>query len=207
MIRIYLYRHTSREERNSRITKAVTAFLAEEGNRKAFRWQIEKTQRGKPYFVGLPGRYLSLTDTGDLAAVGIADRELGIDLQQTLPGSRQDQRLIRLMERFFPERDLRYCLQDEIRDRIQGTDHKEAWDLLNRDEQDHVRRRFFELWTMKEAWCKYTGEGVDRGFLTRSILDIAEELCFKTCEPLPDVLLSVCTGRGADKDLKLVMDQ
>lgn len=166
--------------------------------------QVEKTDCGKPFFKGMPGTYLSLSDTGSFAAVGISDRELGIDLQETGPGTQKDRSLIRMAERFFPERDRDCCLPQQIRDKIRSANREQAWDLLDETEQTAVRSRFYELWTMKEAWCKYTGEGIGKNFLTRSILDVAETLSFKTCEPFPNVVLSVCMERETAQDMRIV---
>lgn len=225
MIRIYLYCQTDRKEREERIARAIACWQNEEqarirdgyvcfgadraekqaaGKAEGFpAWQVVKTERGKPFFAGLSDRYLSLSDTGNMAAVAIGDRELGIDLQQTKAGSKQEETLIRVAERFFPDRDLDYCLPAEIRKKRKDAGAARAWQHLDGEEQKKVRGRFFKLWTMKEAWCKYTGEGIGKDFLERSILEVAEALWLETREPFPDVLLSICTERE-EPDLKLV---
>jgi 4'-phosphopantetheinyl transferase len=109
-------------------------------------WRFERNDLGKPEIAGpAPGRSLrfNLSHTPGLVAcvVAPADRyhEVGIDVEAV----RDVPRLLALAARYFaPTETAALC-------------------SLPRAEQ---RRRFFELWTLKEAWSKARGFGLAAPF-------------------------------------------
>ena len=91
---------------------------------------IQEGRWGKPYFPALPGLHFSVTHSGDWWICGFSSHPLGIDLQ--IHRSHAQPR--HLSERFFhPDED--------------------AW-LAQKDYDP-----FFDLWSAKESWVKYTGTG------------------------------------------------
>ncbi len=96
--------------------------------------------RGKPYFAD-PLPYFNLSHSGDYVLCGMADWELGVDIQQKRPAEQKRPAVqARLVERFFSERE------------------KELWKLCgSKEEQEEL---FYRLWTRKEAYGKLTGEGI-----------------------------------------------
>lgn len=91
-------------------------------------------EKGKPYFREIP-LFFSLSHSGDYVLCAASCREVGADIQKMQPTD-----IGKLAKRFFAEPEylgLERCKSAEER-----------------------RRRFFELWSRKEAWGKLTGDGV-----------------------------------------------
>lgn len=94
---------------------------------------IKRTDRGKPYFDNIPIAF-SISHTEDLWACLMREgtQQVGVDIQV--------------------ERSARY---DKIAERYYTS-----------EEQEYVGEQgsagFFEIWTRKEAFAKYTGEGITR---------------------------------------------
>lgn len=105
-------------------------------------FQFHYGRWGKPYLTG--GPFFSLSHSGEYAACAISEEEVGLDVQRMrkIPYDR-------LAQRFFPEREWKALL---------------ACEEAGRDEL------FYRLWTRKEAYGKFTGEGL-KGSLGRSLLD------------------------------------
>lgn len=92
--------------------------------------------QGKPYFRDFPNLHFSLSHSGELVVLAIADDEIGIDVQQ-FRGFQE-----RIAKRFFHEREVK--LLESV------SDIKEK-EIL-----------FYKIWTSKEGYIKYTGEGMRR---------------------------------------------
>lgn len=56
--------------------------------------------------------------------------------------------------------------------------------------------RFFEIWTKKEAYAKYTGKGLIEGFSTFSVLSDKRDLLY--CEQYGEYMLSVCSKNAVE---------
>lgn len=89
-------------------------------------------EHGKP---SVPGLWFNLSHSGDRALVGLADRDLGVDLEEVRPNVE----FRRLAVRFFsaPEREALEAVPDA-----------------------ELPRAFFRLWTRKEAYLKACGKGL-----------------------------------------------
>lgn len=87
---------------------------------------------GKPQIVNFPKKF-NLSHSGDYVVCGVGDGELGVDIQKWVPYKE------RTAERFFA---------------------KEEWKLLQEAEEAERTRLFYRLWTRKEAYGKYTGQGI-----------------------------------------------
>ena len=94
---------------------------------------IEKTERGKPYFVG-SDLHFSITHTPRHAFCALAEMPLGIDAEEI--GGRKPLRLSDMARRWFSE------------------DEQAAFFA------DPTRKCFLRIWTRKEALIKWTGEGM-----------------------------------------------
>jgi 4'-phosphopantetheinyl transferase len=104
---------------------------------------VEYTERGKPFVEG--GPFFSVSHSGDYAAALVSpDAPVGIDIENT-ENERGAQFLSLANKAFHPE-ELRY---------------------FNRNPG---RRRFYEIWTQKEAFVKMNGEGLSFGPRTFSVL-------------------------------------
>ena len=126
-------------------------------------WKVEKTPSGKPFFSANAGEGVSFSDSGRQEAVALADHCIGMDLQKVFdekafgraesgkdPLHGEARRKLRLAERFFHPREVEFvklgCKDAEI------------------------LRRFMLVWTCKESFVKYTGEGIDAGFSAFSVI-------------------------------------
>ena len=100
---------------------------------------LVRTPQGKPYVQGLPMQF-SLSHTGTYLAAAFDTTPVGVDAELVRPVSQ------RLAQRICTRSDWDYLSQ--------GRDF---------DPQDEgQRRRFFEIWTAKEAWFKREGTGITR---------------------------------------------
>ncbi|MGN0363205.1 MAG: 4'-phosphopantetheinyl transferase family protein [Bilifractor sp.] len=128
---------------------------------------ILKTDKGRPFLringctretdPSIPD--ISVTDSGMYRIIGVADRRIGIDLQQNVLHSTTDseedaRRCRKLASRFFHPCECAYVLAAET--------------------EIQIIRRFFRIWTAKEAYVKYTGSGIDGSFSTFSVIEPAE---------------------------------
>lgn len=93
-------------------------------------------QWGKPYLVDHPEIYFNLSHSGEYVCCGIADFEVGVDVQR--------HQMINdgLSRRFFSEEDNR------ILDGMEEKDREEF---------------FFRIWSVRESYVKLTGRGLGQG--------------------------------------------
>lgn len=91
-------------------------------------------EQGKPYLVDYP-LFFSLSHSGDACLCVVSEQEIGADIQKL---SNTDTE--RISRRFFTEEETR-------RLNACGT-------------QEEKQELFFRLWCRKEAYAKYTGQGV-----------------------------------------------
>ena len=93
--------------------------------------EIVKTDLGKPHFPALPHIQFSISHSKTLILCALSDRPVGVDIED-----------IRPRRESLP----RYALTEE---------EYLAYQALGGDWP-----AFYALWTKKEAWCKYTGQGL-----------------------------------------------
>lgn len=92
---------------------------------------MARSDRGKPFFPDLPVLHFNLSHTHGLSLCALSDRPVGVDVEVIRPRR---------------EGLWRYCLtQQEYADFLTGGG---GWE------------EFYRIWTLKEAWCKYTGLGL-----------------------------------------------
>ena len=94
---------------------------------------LARTPLGKPYFPQYPHLHINWSHSGSLVLCALSDSPVGVDVEWVRPRAAT-----------LP----RYALTPEEYDAFQhqGGD----WSA------------FYGLWTKKEAWCKYTGQGLRR---------------------------------------------
>jgi len=119
--------------------------LAEDMKLPASLFSVAKTERGKPYFPNFQDLHISITHSGAYCICAIAGQNIGIDLQEHSHLQKEtieaaELRFRKLAARFFSAREAAFVSE-------QDTEH-----------------RFFDLWTARESYVKYTGTGIDGGF-------------------------------------------
>lgn len=104
--------------------------------------EILRTEKGKPYFKELPLQFsVSHTDNLWVCLMSEGADPVGVDIQKI-----KDTRQQRVAERYFTD-DEKICLMEA------GSE------------------AFFEIWTRKEAYAKYTGRGLNKELAEISVLN------------------------------------
>ncbi len=109
-----------------------------------------RTNRGKIFFPNVPEMYVSASHSGNYFVCGFSSVPLGIDIQECTNLHRETpqetlNRQRKLARRFF---------------------HPEEAKLVEEDPQSC----FFGIWTAKESFVKFTGQGIDEHFSLFSVL-------------------------------------
>lgn len=90
---------------------------------------------GKPYVCNAEGHHFNISHSGDYVLCAVSNAPVGADIERI---RQVEENLIRYV---CTEEELQYTLSDEIQ-------AAEKW------------RRFFRIWTAKEAYFKYCGTGI-----------------------------------------------
>lgn len=122
----------------------LSVFAGREGNARSLLWYavhqvygltglpaIARLPGGKPYFPAAGSIHFNLSHSGSLVLCAVGDGEVGVDIEEIRP--RRD------------------TLPKAV---LTGAEY-EAYLL-----EGGTWEAFYTLWTRKEAWCKYTGEGI-----------------------------------------------
>jgi 4'-phosphopantetheinyl transferase len=105
----------------------------------------------------------SVSHSGNLWICAMGDHEMGIDVQKMRPSKTRE-----LARRFFTEEEYDYIAQTAESD-------------------------FFRIWTMKEAFVKYIGQGISYGFDKFSVVK-EHQLLDGLSEPVPCKFMEVHLG-------------
>lgn len=111
---------------------------------------IRREPTGKPFFENKALPFFSLSHSGGFTVCAMGPSPCGIDIQEhLLRGREQDPLyLCRLAKRFF---------------------HPDESAMLEKAESKELCPLFFDLWSAKESYVKYTGQGIT-AFPTFSVL-------------------------------------
>ena len=136
--------------------------------------EILRAEKGKPYFKELPLQF-SVSHTEDLWVCLISDgtEPVGVDIQQ-IKETRQD----RVSERYFTDDEKVYL-------------------------KENSRNTFFEIWTRKEAYAKYTGRGLTKELKKVSTLN-NDEVEFIDFDIRAGVKGSCCVKEKGDLCLRTI---
>ena len=93
--------------------------------------EIARDPRGKPYFPDRPDLHFNWSHSGDLLLCALSDRPVGVDIERTRP-----------RRPYLP----RYALTDAEFEEFEFLGG--GWSA------------FYTVWTRREAWVKYTGDGL-----------------------------------------------
>lgn len=115
--------------------------LRESGFEPTLPLTIATGEHGKPYLTDGTCRF-SLSHSGEALFCALCDAEIGADVEQRREANEA------LMRRFF---------RSDERDRV-----------LRAPDRDDA---FTEIWTMKESYCKFSGEGLGLALDSFSVLD------------------------------------
>lgn len=154
---LYFFDAHSSYTTTDRLNESVRAYLREQrGEKFPFPSEIEsaleiqRTSRGKPYLPFFPNLHISASHSGEYLICAVSDTVLGIDIQEhsRLKGETEEEaciRLRRIANRFLHPQEANYI-------------------------SPRPSHRFFNVWTAKESYVKYTGQGIDHHFSEFSVL-------------------------------------
>ncbi len=134
-MKLYYYKKSQKHSRTDTdvlILTSVGAFC-EEFSLPSYLGKVKRTKLGKPYLEN-DFLYVGVTHTEDVIIVCVSETPFGIDCERKM---RKTKNRDRISERFFTEKERQYVLSQ-----------------LDRD------RAFLDIWVKKEAYVKYTGEGI-----------------------------------------------
>lgn len=131
------------------LRQELDAYLADKDVSK---YAIKEGEHGKPYLAGADDFYFSISHAGEYVALVIDDHPIGIDVEKV-------QIRESVARRFYSERE-----QEEIRI-MQEADAKE--DNAN----NRAAISFTKIWTGKEAYLKYTGNGITNALAEIGVLE------------------------------------
>lgn len=124
---------------------------------------IQISEKGKPYILN-KDLFFNISYTDSMYAIGLSDNEIGVDIEKIRNGFKESI----IAKRVFSNGERKYIKEGDS------------------------RKRFFEIWTMREAYVKYLGVGIDGGFFRMNILDIKKRFNIET-RFVGDIVISVCS--------------
>jgi 4'-phosphopantetheinyl transferase len=134
---------------------------------------------GKPYFTEPPlfGKiFFSLSHSGAYWAVVFHNAEVGLDIEDlSIRTGMARERMEKIAARFFSEEEAKYL--EEKRGAENGKDLAE----------------FFCVWTAKEAFIKYMGDGMSYGLSRFSVFDPPGGVTITTFSPVQGLICSCCS--------------
>ena len=122
----------------------------EEHSRLQELWRIARTESGKPYFPNCPGLHFSISHSGRYWACAVSEAEVGLDLQQ------------------YVKRRLE--TREEAAKRFQKMAHRFFHPVESAYVDGDPYTRFFQVWAAREAYVKYTGQGIDKHFSKHCVI-------------------------------------
>ena len=129
-IAIYIHRIDDATDSSSVLLADAEAYARSRGISFPVNPGLTKTAKGKPFFALAPQIYCSLSHSGDYLLTAFSDVQVGIDIQQHV-----DCRKKAIAERYFTTEEYNWLKNNNF-------------------------SNFFAVWTAKESFVKYTGEGM-----------------------------------------------
>jgi 4'-phosphopantetheinyl transferase len=120
-----------------------------------------KNNQGKPYIAEYPNFHFNISHTHNAIAVAVSNAEIGIDIERLRKPE------LRIAYRYFAPNEVAYI---------------EAFDSTE---------RFYEVWTKKEAFIKWTGKGLS---VSLNSFDTTEQLNLFHVWRKGDYIISIYQG-------------
>lgn len=150
--------------------------------------KIDKTKHGKPFFQKTKNLHFNITHSGRYWVCLFDTENVGVDIEDYAKRNLPLKRFLDISKRFFKPDEQEYVLGSATGDESD-------------DEPDEaMKNRFFRIWTAKEAYMKFTGNGFTEGFKNFSVLDGSLDLYFRNVPVDPHVVLTFCSVRDNNLD-------
>jgi phosphopantetheinyl transferase (holo-ACP synthase) len=180
-MKLYLYDHTAPGASEELLRAAAADYCGVAHCGDAF--TVAHGPHGKPYFSAPPLRdrvHFSLSHSGAYLAVLFHDAQVGLDIEDLrIRSALTKERMERIAARFFTEDERQYVLAGE---------------------RSGLRQRFFDIWTAKEAYIKYTGRGMSEKLSSFSALQPPDGVTITTFSPGPGLICSRCAREESDPE-------
>ncbi len=155
---VYIYRKSLEERESSIIAYSNLELLLEIYSKKNYRdcnsviskekIHISKTPSGKPYIKN-GVLHFNISYSEEIYIIAISNHEVGVDVEKVSVSVNVDL----IVKKYFSEEEKKY---------------------MNVGKNKYLRiRRFYELWTRREAFVKYLGTGITNDF---KFLDLSKKI-------------------------------
>lgn len=129
--------------KNKNMEHMIGEKVLEEGLEREYSLKLGQESRaigehGKPFLSRQPSVHYNISHSGDYVVCVMSGEEVGIDIQK-----HKEVNYSRLLERMVPA----YMIREIL-------------------EADNIQRAFFTQWVLREAYIKWTGEGLSRDLRT-----------------------------------------
>ncbi|MGI6765675.1 MAG: 4'-phosphopantetheinyl transferase family protein [Lentihominibacter sp.] len=151
--------------KGSELTDALIFYCLED-YRQGFRFEIFRTERGKPYLKGSEKLFLSVSHSENTFACIFSDTEVGLDIQYERGVAAQ-----KITRRYFTAEEQLYIGED--------------------------MNKFFRIWTRKEAYAKYMGNGLEAVINGTDVLN-RDDVVFTEFMHEDLIHIAFCTKTGKD---------
>lgn len=145
--------------------------------------KVETTKHGKPFFSNADHIHFSISHSGKYWACMFDIENVGLDIEEYSRRNMPVSRFTDITNRFFKPDERSYVLE--------GSTDEDMED----DADEALKNRFFKIWTAKESYMKYTGNGFTEGFKNFSVLDNSLSLNFGSAPIDPHAVLTYCSQR------------
>ena len=132
--------------------------------------QFGLLEYGKQFVIGLDVEF-NISHSGDMVVCAVDDKPIGIDVEQIRPID------FDVIKRICTEDEIAYILEDSLRN-----------DIFCKITDNLVLTRFFEVWTLKEAYGKVMGTGI-----VKECVGDASTLCNVTKYIFDGYIVTICT--------------
>jgi 4'-phosphopantetheinyl transferase len=105
---------------------------------------------GKPFLEDFPDIHFNISHASGAIICAVSDRPVGVDIEKKRKINR------RIINKYFTESESNYVFSENY----------------------HQDERFTRIWTMKEAYVKYTGKGMHQSFDTFDVFKIQGLITF-----------------------------
>ena len=147
-VRVYIFETEDGRTPEERLKFAVAEYCRvcgpEDARKVAELLHVARTEKGKPYFPNCPRIQFSISHSGAYWACAVAGKQIGMDLQEHVRAKNETRegaiaRFRKMAGRFFHPTEARFVERD-------------------------CYNNFFAVWTAREAYVKFTGQGIDKYF-------------------------------------------
>ncbi len=125
--------------------------------------RFEMNEYGKPFLAGIPDFHYNISHTRNAIAVAVSRNPVGVDVEKIREYEGG------IVSRFFCQKEKIYIENDN----------------------ENASRRFYEVWTKKEAYVKWAGKGLSIPLNSFDVFDDKLSCCFETFENR-NYMISIC---------------